>query len=133
MIAAEAGWVTLGVFFSMLLYFYFRNIRNIFKLKNHSARYIAVAFLGALTQIYIQTTLEWVIKQTNNFYQLMLVFALIATISRIVETRKESAQSVEPVSPSDNPGFAHRQEELIKPVNSKPAYLYREVPCVSNI
>jgi O-antigen ligase len=133
MIAAEAGWVTLGVFFSMLLYFYFRNIRNIFKLKNHSARYIAVAFLGALTQIYIQTTLEWVIKQTNNFYQLMLVFALIATISRIVETRKESAQSSEPVRRSDNPSFAHRQEELIKPINSKTAYIYREVPCVSNI
>jgi hypothetical protein len=88
MIAAEAGWVTLGIFLLMLTYFYIKNIINLFKLKNSALRYIAVALVGALTQVYLQTCLEWVIKQTNNFYQLMLVFALISVMSRFAHKTK---------------------------------------------
>lgn len=83
MIAAETGWLNLGIFVFMLLYFFMINIVNLIKLKNHPARYIAVALVGALIQVYLQTTLEWVIKQTNNFYQLMFVFALIAAMKRM--------------------------------------------------
>jgi hypothetical protein len=83
MIAAETGWLNLGIFFCMLLYFYIKNILNLFRLKNSSLRYIAVALTGALTQIYLQTTLEWVIKQTNNFYQLMLILAIISVMTKI--------------------------------------------------
>ena len=141
MIAAEAGWVTLGVFFSMLLYFYFRNIRNIFKLKNHSARYIAIALLGALTQVYIQTTLEWVINQPKNIYQLMLVFALIATISRIVESRKGKDQTNTHVSAAAKQTIGQFQKKPEKPpissaaqpMTKKQPIKYKEVPCVSNI
>ena len=101
MIAAEAGWVALGTFVLMLLYFYCVNIGNLFRLKNHPARYIAVALVGALTQVYLQTSLEWVIKQTNNFYQLMFVFALIAAMKRMstqartpVQPRPDDAQGI---------------------------------------
>lgn len=123
MIAAEAGWITLGVFMVMLMYFYLRNIINIFKMKNHCARYIAVAFLGALTQIYIQTTLEWVIKQTNNFYQLMLVFALIATISRIsghIHSKKQS---------DPEGGFLANHAHCARNIVEK----FKEVPCVTTL
>ena len=98
MIAAEAGWITLGVFFVMLMYFYFVNIGNLIRLKNHPARYIAVALVGALTQVYLQTTLEWVIKQTNNFYQLMFVFALIAAMKRM-----RTASALVPTKPASTP------------------------------
>ncbi|WP_231876932.1 hypothetical protein, partial [Oleiphilus sp. HI0080] len=53
----------------------------------------AVALLGALTQVYLQTSLEWVIKQTNNYYQLMFVFALIAAMKRMRQT---------PMTPKNN-------------------------------
>lgn len=83
MIAAEAGWPALILFLMFLLYFFILNAINLFKLKNHSYRYIAVALVGALVQVYLQTSLEWVIKQTNNFYQLMFIFALIAAMQRL--------------------------------------------------
>ena len=87
MIAAEAGWPSLLVFCSFLIFFYIKNIINLLRLKNSGVRYICVALVGCLTQIYLQTTLEWVLKQTNNFYQLMLMFAMIGSIGRLQKTR----------------------------------------------
>jgi hypothetical protein len=114
MIAAEAGWVTLGVFFLMLIYFYIKNIINLFKLKNTAVRYIAVALVGALTQVYLQTCLEWVIKQTNNFYQLMLIFALISVMSRFANKAKTVNSTTSPPLP-------------------KQAYSQARTPCVTII
>lgn len=82
MIAAETGWHNLAVFVVMLLYFYLRNLRNYFLFKRANFRFVAIAFVGALSSIYVQSTLEWVLKQTNNFYQLMLIFGVIVAISR---------------------------------------------------
>ena len=89
MIAAETGWHNLVVFVSLLLYFYFKNIRNYFRMKKHKYRFIPIALIGALTAIYIQSTLEWVLKQTNNFYQLMFILAIIGVVSRLLDQQKE--------------------------------------------
>lgn len=91
MIAAETGWLNLGVFIALLLFFYWKNLQNYMKLKRgkwRKYRYICIALIGALLCIYLQSSLEWVLKQTNNFYQLMFVFALIGAISRIITKRK---------------------------------------------
>ena len=96
MIAAETGWLNLGIFATMLIYFYIRNLINIFKLKDSPLRYIAVAMVGCLTQIYLQTTLEWVIKQTNNFYQLMLIFSIISVMSRLSKQAHSKVASHQP-------------------------------------
>jgi O-antigen ligase len=90
MIAAEAGWPALTLFLILLIYFFSLNVINLFKLKDHPSRYIAVALVGALVQVYLQTSLEWVIKQTNNFYQLMFVFALIAAMRRLYVPQNKS-------------------------------------------
>jgi len=90
MIAAETGWLNLFVFISMLLYFYFKNLQNYFALKHgkwRKYRYICIALIGALLSIYLQSSLEWVLKQTNNYYQLMFVFALIAATNRLIQER----------------------------------------------
>ncbi len=39
--------------------------------------------MGGLLAIYLESTLEWVLKQTNNYYQLMMVFALIAVMKKL--------------------------------------------------
>jgi len=119
MIAAEAGWVTLGIFFIMLMYFYIKNVINIIRLKNTAYRYIAVALLGALTQVYIQTTLEWVVKQTNNFYQLMLVFAIISVMTKIWKRQNNQAH----------------KSNLVQPTQSATLHLAtnRRSPCVTTI
>ncbi len=96
LIAAETGWANLGVFISILLFFYFKNIKNyrlMIKKKYIKYRYLPMAFIGCLTSIYLQSTMEWVLKQTNNFYQLMFIFALIAVISRILEKGKSHGKS----------------------------------------
>ena len=85
MIAAETGWHNLFIFVIFLLYFYFKNIVNYFKMKNNPYRFLPLGLIGALTSIYIQSTLELALKQTNNFYQLMFVFALIAVVSKLIK------------------------------------------------
>ena len=90
MIAAETGWLNLGVFVFMLLFFYYKNIRNYFLLKHgkwRKYRYICIALIGALLSIYLQSSLEWVLKQTNNYYQLMFIFAVIGAMHRILKER----------------------------------------------
>lgn len=82
MIAAETGWFNLFVFLCFIFSFYFSNLRNYFYYKKTHLSFISIAFLGGLSSIYIQSTLEWVLKQANNYYQLMLVFAIIATLTR---------------------------------------------------
>lgn len=88
MIAAETGWHNLAVFFLMLFYFYFMNVRNFIRLKNSNYQFIAIGLIGGLLAIYLESTLEWVLKQTNNFYQLMLIFALIASMDKLYRRKK---------------------------------------------
>lgn len=96
MVAAETGWHNLGVFIVFLLFFYIKNIKNYWALskgKYKKYRYLPMAFIGCLTSIYLQSTMEWVLKQTNNFYQLMFIFAVIAVISRIIKEGKKNGKS----------------------------------------
>lgn len=93
MIAAETGWHNLVVFFIFIFYFYFKNIRNFFRLKGSVYRYLPIGIAGGLTAIYLQSTLEWVLKQTNNFYQLMFVFAVIAAVSKLLDLRDKEKEN----------------------------------------
>ncbi len=83
MIAAECGWHTLVFFFLFIFYFYFLNLRNYIRYRGRPYQFLSIAFLGGLIAIYLESVLEWVLKQTNNFYQLMLVFAIIAIMYRM--------------------------------------------------
>jgi hypothetical protein len=38
--------------------------------------------------IYLESALEWVLKQSNNFYQLMLCFALIDSMDRLYKRKQ---------------------------------------------
>jgi hypothetical protein len=89
LVAAETGWLNLVIFLLFLFRFYFKNIANYFRYKKTEYAYITIGLSGGLTAIYAETTLEWVIKQTNNFYQLMLVFAIIAAMAKIYKNTKK--------------------------------------------
>ena len=90
MVAAETGWMNLGIFILMLLYFFILNVINIFRYRRTPYVYIAVGIAGGLSAIYVQSSLEWVLKQTCNFYQMMFMFAIVVSMSRIYkeETKK---------------------------------------------
>lgn len=91
MIAAECGWHTLFVFLCFLMYFFVLNIQNYFRYRNTDYQFFSIAMIGGLLAIYIESSLEWVLKQTNNFYQLMLVFALIAVLRKLSKTMCSTA------------------------------------------
>ena len=83
MIAAETGWYNLVVFLLLIFYYYFRNFYNYFRFQKTDYHYYTIGLMGGLLGIYLESSLEWVLKQTNNFYQLMMAFALIAAMSKI--------------------------------------------------
>jgi hypothetical protein len=89
LIAAETGWVNLGVFLAYLMLFYWKNLLNCFRYRKDELNFIPFAFLGALTAVYFQSTLEWVLRQTNNSYQLMIIFAMIGAMSRMHKDKKK--------------------------------------------
>lgn len=96
LVAAETGWANLLVFISFLMFFYIKNIRNYIALgkgKYKKYKYIPMAFIGCLTSMYLQSTMEWVLKQTNNFYQMMFIFAVILVVSRLIEEGKKNEKS----------------------------------------
>jgi hypothetical protein len=83
MIAAETGWFNMFVYITLLLYFYVINLRNIYRYRYSKMVYLPIAIAGGLAAIYLQSILEWVLKQPPNFYQLMFFFAVIAAMSKI--------------------------------------------------
>lgn len=88
MIASETGWHNLAIFLIMLIFFYIMNIVNIFKSKNAILKTVSIGFLGGLTGVYLESALEWVLKQTCNSYQLMFVFGAIGAIYKINKRQK---------------------------------------------
>lgn len=112
MIAAETGWHNLGVFITFLLYFYFKNLRNFFRLKGTPYRFVPIGIAGGLTALYVQCTLEWALKQTNNFYELMFVFALIAALSRILDEEAEEKERKEEEAEEAEEKIRKEKEEI---------------------
>ncbi|MFA7542834.1 MAG: O-antigen ligase family protein [Candidatus Cloacimonadaceae bacterium] len=93
MIAAECGWHTMVVFIIFIFYYYFMSVANFFNYQNNPYQFIPIAFTGSLLAIYLESTLEWVLKQTNNFYQLMLVFALISALQRMYKIHRSTQEA----------------------------------------
>ncbi|MDD5728128.1 MAG: O-antigen ligase family protein [Victivallales bacterium] len=83
MIAAETGWMNMYIFLVCILFFYFMNIGNVIRYTRMKIVYLPIAITGGLAAIYLQSVLEWVLKQSPNFYQLMFFFAIIAAMARI--------------------------------------------------
>ena len=83
MIAAETGWLNMFVYITFLLFFYFMNIGNIIRYKRTKMVYLSIGIAGGLAAVFLQSMLEWVLKQPPSYYQLMFFFAIIAAMTRI--------------------------------------------------
>ena len=89
MIAAETGWLNLFVFLTYIIGFVLMNLRNIYYYRRSKMVYLPIAIAGGLAAIFLQSYLEWVLKQAPNFYQMMFFFAIIAAMSRIHKKRSK--------------------------------------------
>lgn len=99
LIAAETGWFNLFIFLWWIFGFYGRSLLNIIRYRGKQLQYVAIALVGSLTGVYLESTLEWVLKQTSNFYQLMILFGIIAAMmlkwrdeQRLAKKRKREEQ-----------------------------------------
>ena len=83
MVAAECGWWGLGTLLLFFLYFFILNLFNLFHYRHAVNGYLPVAIAGGLLNNYGQSVLEWVLKQSPSFYELMMFFAIVAAMSVI--------------------------------------------------
>lgn len=81
LVAAECGWWGLGVMLLWFLYYYFSIIFSMFSLRKMPCSGIAIGIFAGLTCNYWHSTLEWSLKQTNNFAGIMIIFALTGVLS----------------------------------------------------
>ena len=96
MVAAETGWLNMFVFVTFIMLFFIANIRNIYYYRNSKMVYLPIALAGGLSAIFLQSYLEWVLKQAPNFYQLMFFFAIISAMTRIhKQNPKRSREEIE--------------------------------------
>ena len=110
LVAAECGWWGLGTLLLWFLYYFFLCLFNAVLLRKKPCSGISIGILGGLTCLYTHSTLEWSLKQNNNFAELMVVYALIGVIAVNRKNIKAAylrsqlrSQPVAPPQPSSPP------------------------------
>ncbi|MBR6241007.1 MAG: hypothetical protein IKQ82_06075 [Lentisphaeria bacterium] len=124
LVAAECGWWGLGTLLLWFLYYYFLCFFNVIFLRKYPCSGISIGLLGGLTILYAHSTLEWSLKQYNNFAEQMIVYALIGVIAvnrkniraayQRSQLRKQPAATPPPPSPS-GPELPSPRPELPPP------------------
>ena len=80
LVGAECGWLALGALLWWFVSMFLMNYRLLSIYAKHELLYLPAGFAGGLLGIYVQSLLEWVLKQSINFAQLMVVFAIISAL-----------------------------------------------------
>ena len=82
LVGAECGFLALGAFLTWLGYYYVSACKLVKQLRRTNLFYIPAGIVGGLTAIYLQSTLEWVMKQQVNFIQMMMLFAALSILRK---------------------------------------------------
>ncbi|MEA4861777.1 MAG: O-antigen ligase family protein [Victivallaceae bacterium] len=90
LVAAECGWGGLAALLGWFFYYFRMALLNVLYLKYRRCFGISIGIFAGMTSNFIHSTLEWSLKQHSNFYQLMFVFALTATIYVTNVTRRSA-------------------------------------------
>ena len=81
LVAAECGWYGMVLLILWFLYYYLSVIISMFVLRKKPCSGIVIGLFGGLTCNYWHSTLEWSLKQFNNFAGQMILYALIGVIA----------------------------------------------------
>ena len=82
LVGAECGIPCLLLLLTWFGYYWISCIRLMKKLRHSRYFYLPAGTFGALTGAYLQSTLEWILKQQINFMWLMILFAFISYLNR---------------------------------------------------
>ena len=107
LVAAECGIPCLVALLLWFFYYFFISIKLAFCLRNTKYFYFPAATAGGLLGIYVQSMLEWVLKQSMNFMLLMIVFAMLSYLNRnykkLIQREEEEARQANASEVSDEP------------------------------
>ena len=81
LVAAECGWGGLTILLLWFLYYYLSDLISMFILRKKPCSGIVIGLFGGLTCNYWHSSLEWSLKQFNNFAGQMILYALIGVIA----------------------------------------------------
>ena len=81
LVAAECGWWGLGTLLLWFLYYYFSDVISMFVLRKKPCSGLAIGIFAGLTCNYWHSTLEWSMKQYNNFEGQMIIYALVGVLA----------------------------------------------------
>ena len=81
LVAAECGVPALVAMLAWLAWFWFLCLRLMRRLKGTQWVFVPAGLLGGLSANYLQSALEWVLRQQLNLIMLMFVFALLSWLS----------------------------------------------------
>ena len=94
LVAGECGIPGLVILVSWFLYYWFLALRLVFKLAGTRFFYLPTGLLGGLTGCYLQSALEWVLKQQINFMLLMVCFAILSWLNKNWRRLREESRAV---------------------------------------
>ena len=98
LVGAECGIPCLLVLLTWFSYYVFSALRLMKRLRGTPYFYIPVGALGGMVGIYLQSCLEWVLKQQINFMLLITVFAFLSYLNRHYRELTAAAQATKPDS-----------------------------------
>ena len=96
LVGAECGIPCLLVLLSWFGYYVFSSLRLMKRLRGTPYFYIPAGALGGMIGIYLQSCLEWVLKQQINFMLLITVFAFLSYLNRHYRELSAAAQVPKP-------------------------------------
>jgi len=96
LVGAECGIPCLLILLFWFGYYYLSAFLLLRRLRGTPYFYIPAGALGGMTGIFMQSCLEWVLKQQINFMQLVTVFAFLSYLNRHYRELKEAAEVPHP-------------------------------------
>ncbi len=81
LVGAECGYGGLLALLIWFGYYWTLALRMLKKMKNTQWFFVVAGAAGGLPANYLQSVLEWVLKQQINFMQLVLIFAMLSFLS----------------------------------------------------
>lgn len=96
LVGAECGIPALVAMLCWFGWHWFSCIRLLWRLKGTSIACIPAGILGGLTVNYMQSALEWVLRQQMNLILLMTVFAIVSYLNRNANAFRASVAAVKP-------------------------------------
>lgn len=96
LMAAETGWIGMGVFILFILRFYGRNLRLFFKARDDYYKAILLGLLVGFATLHIQGLLEWIFRQTQVFYLFAVLSGLMVALGNLLPGPRRNIAAPEP-------------------------------------